>query len=235
MNCPQCGQPVAEGSAACSSCGAQLAWPAPEGAAPQQSYAAPQEPAPQQSYTAPQEPAPQQPPNYGAPPGASSPYTTQPASSSGLPPAKFNASNLTTFEWVGAVGTFILFISLFFDWFSAGGCFTTAFGTVCGGGSDNALFRGYMYIVLILCLVLLAFYVSKALWGKLPFTLPFPEATAVLIANGLNLLLVIIAMISAPGGASLAFGAWLGLLAALAASTPSAMPHIQKYLAQRNA
>jgi hypothetical protein len=92
-----------------------------------------------------------------------------------------------------------------------------------------------MWITLLLCLGLIGYYVCKAGWGRLPFQLPFPEAPAILAINALNLLLVIITMLTAPDGFSLTFGAWLGLLAALAACTPSAMPYVQKAQQQKTA
>jgi hypothetical protein len=232
MNCPQCGQVVAEGSASCPNCGTQFGTEqpaaAPYAAAPDpatEQYAAPPQPDPAQAaYSA---PPPQQP--YGAPP--QQPYGAAPGGGSNMPAFRFNPTNLTTFDWIGVVGTFVLFISLFVTWYSA----TVCFGGFCATGSADALYNGYMYITLILCIALVGYYVCKVGFGKLPFNLPFPEPIVVLAANALNLLLVIINMINSPSPLGLSFGAWLGIIAALAASTPSAMPYIQKYQGQRSA
>jgi hypothetical protein len=229
MNCPQCGQVVAEGSVSCPNCGTQFGAEqpaaAPSAAAPDPTtvqYAPPPQPDPAQAaYGAP----PQQP--YGAPPQ----QPAAPGGGSKLPAFKFNPNNVTTFDWIGVVGTFVLFISLFLTWYTASGF---------GGSGDlaGAYYHGYSYIILLLCLALLAYYVCKVGFGKLPFNLPFPEATGVLAANAVNLVLVIINMIDSPNvpglSVGLAFGAWLGLIAALAASTPSVMPFIQKYQGQRS-
>jgi hypothetical protein len=145
-------------------------------------------------------------------------------------PWKFDPGNLSLFEKIGGVAVFILFISLFFDWYSfGGGCVTEGTLQVCAPNiTEDGLYHGYMFITLLLCLVLIAYYVAKLGWGRLPFNLPFPEAPVILAINALNLLLVIITMLTAPDGFGLSFGAWLGLLAALAACTPSAMPYVEK-------
>lgn len=123
-------------------------------------------------------------------------------------------------DWVGAGSTFLLFICLFLPWYSV------------LGFSEDGLYHGFMIITLLLCLVVFGYFAAKLGWGRLPINLPLPESGLLLGIFGLNLLLVIIAMLTAPGGTDLDAGAIIGLIAALAAIGSSLWPYVEK--AQQN-
>ena len=68
--------------------------------------------------------------------------------------------------------------------------------------------------------VLLAYLTARALWDTLPFTLPRPHATVLLIATIVQQVLILIAVIDVPygnDGVGLGWGAFAGLIAALVA------------------
>ncbi len=81
--------------------------------------------------------------------------------------------------------------------------------------------------------------VIKAGFEKLPFDLPVSPAQLLLAVTGLNLLLVLIAFLLKPstGIAELSvgwgFGAFVGLICAIAAVAPLALPLIRTRVAAR--
>ena len=112
---------------------------------------------------------------------------------------------------VGAAATFVLFIALFLPWFGIG-----IGGYGIPGLSESALGAdGWMYLVLILNLVILGYLVARAMWDNL--RLPLPHWQALAGVTGLDLLLTLICFITKPSGTTWSFGAYVGLLAALAA------------------
>jgi hypothetical protein len=110
---------------------------------------------------------------------------------------------------VAAIATLLLLISLGLPWFSLG-----SFG-VGIGLSVNAFYHGWMYLTLLVALAALAYLVARAVWAGL--RPPLPHAQVLLIATGLDLLLTVICFAAKPGGTAWSVGAYLGLLAALAA------------------
>lgn len=158
-------------------------------------------------------------PVYGAGAGAGS----------GMPAYRANLANLTLFDRVGAVATLLLFISLFLPWYHVSGCVFS----VCETVSASATAHGYMYIVVILCIVILLAYAAKLGWGKLPFALPFQDAQLILVLSAINLLLVLIAFFFGKDGTSWSFGAFFGLIFAIVAMAPTLGPVIQKQMGSR--
>jgi hypothetical protein len=117
----------------------------------------------------------------------------------------------------------VLAIALFLPWFSAS--VRIGSGRALSGSADGTQVHGFLWIVLVLVLAILAVLVGRPYLGYLPFTLPGLRQL-LLIGTGLALLLTLIAFLAKPsGGASLgitvsvswSYGAILGLLAALAA------------------
>jgi hypothetical protein len=205
-NCSQCGSDVTEGATFCPVCGTPT--------------------------TVGDQAAPASDPMAAGGGGTLPPQAPAAAPRAGggtMPAYKFDIANLQTLERVAAGATLILFISLFLDWYHI----TVSFGSFSESGSASALTaHGYMYITLILCLVILAIYVAKLGFGKVPFNLPITEAQLILGISALNLLLVIIAFFD-KDNTSWSFGAFLGLLAALVALAPTVWPFVEKQMAAR--
>lgn len=138
----------------------------------------------------------------------------------------FDAARWGRGEIVVGVATLVLFIALFLPWFGldVGGVNLGATGIP--GLSLNALDAdGWMYITLLVALALMAYLLLSATLEEL--SLPVSRWQALAGATGLNLLLTVIAFAAIPGGASFdgisaysyswSYGAFVGLLAALAA------------------
>ena len=134
-------------------------------------------------------------------PGANSPSTF-----------KFNVKRWTQNDRIVAGATLVLFISLFLPWFG--------WSSVVFSVSVDGLWHGYMYIPLLICLLVLAYFLAKAGWDELPLKLPLPEAQLLTIANGINFVLTFISFITKPAFTSWQFGAYIGLIASIVAVAP---------------
>jgi zinc ribbon protein len=171
-------------------------------------------------------------PVYGGGGGAAGGGTT-----GGSQAFNFNASRWSQAEKITGVASLILLISLFLPWFTVSIKAPRGLGggtslSASGSGMDA---HGYLWLVFILCLAVLVLLVLQAGFGTLPFNLPVAPGVVLLGATALNLLLVLVAFFVKPGGdgadllgAGLsigwAWGAFVGLLAAIAACVPLALP-----------
>jgi hypothetical protein len=102
-----------------------------------------------------------------------------------------------------------LFVLTFTPWFGV-----TIYGATFTESGMAA--HGYLVLVLIVAVALIAYLIVRAGWDTPP-RLPVAHTPLLLVGTGIQLLLVLIAFFSIPGGLSLEFGAILSLLAALAA------------------
>ena len=137
-------------------------------------------------------------------------------------PYKFDAGRLTKEHKIVGIATLLLLISLWLPWFGYSGYF----GIVVSASVDG-YWHGYMYIVLILCFAVIAFIGLTAGMEQMPFKLPLPEAQALLIATGINVVLTVISFLTKPSGTSWKFGAYIGLIAAIIAAAPRVIPAVQ--------
>jgi hypothetical protein len=222
MNCSQCGSSVAPGATACPNCGA-----------PQPTYAAQggANPYAQQG-------------GANAGPGG---WPQQPGMPGAPAPGSFNfdAGRWTRAEQITGGATLLLLISLFLPWFTASintkglGLGNAAVGSVSVSGTGG---HGYLWIVFIISLAIIAFTVIKAGFARFPFSLPVPEERLLIGLTGLNLLLVLLAFLIKPGtgdtgGFSVSvgwgFGAFLGVICAIAAFVPLVLPMARARAAAR--
>jgi hypothetical protein len=200
QTCPQCQSQASDEANHCPNCGAALSAAA---AAPQGAQAG------------------------GPAPGGTPPPATAPAGAaagtgaSAVPPFKFDAARWSRADRIAGVATIVLFICLFLPWF------TISFGF--GSGSVNGLWHGWMWLSLILSIVIIAYLVLLAGWDKLPISQDVPHVTVMMIATIVNAVLVLIAFIDKPGGSGVGwgFGAIVGLIAALVAAAPYAVPQLR--------
>jgi hypothetical protein len=136
---------------------------------------------------------------------------------------KFDATKLTQTDRVVGIASFVLLISLFLSWFSV------SLGPIGSVSASGLSAHGYLYIVLILSIVIVALLAVRALgaWA-FPSTAPVTEEQALLIATGINFVLVLIAFLLKPGGVGSgvgwSFGAFVGLIASIVAVVPLARP-----------
>jgi hypothetical protein len=181
MICSQCGNNVADGTATCPNCGAQLA-------------------------------------SANAPSPAQRPAA--PASA-----FKFDLNRLSRADQIAGGASVVLFISLFLPWFGVS-------VSVISVTADGLRSHGYLWITLILCLAIVAYLAMAAGYEQMPMNIQIPRERLLLIATGINLVLVLLAFLLKPGGYGTVgvgweFGAFVGLIAAVAACAPLAIPAIQ--------
>ena len=204
MTCSQCGSDVAAGWAACPHCGA----PQP-GSGTQEAQAQPPHSA-------------QVPPQYSAqaPPPQSAPAAA--------PAFNFDIKRLTRDDQIVGGASLLLLISLFLPWYTAS--FGGASASLSGTGGHN-----FLWIVFILALAAVVYMILKAGFETLPFDLPLSPDQLLLVLTGVNLVLVLIAFLLKPGtGATLinvsvgwGLGAFVGLICAIVAFVPLALPLVR--------
>lgn len=145
-----------------------------------------------------------------------------PAGSS-TPQIKFDASALSQTDRIVGIATIVLFISLFLPWFSV----NLGIGTV---SADGLTAHGYLYIPLLISLAVIALLALGALGlFKLPSTSPVDRQQVLLIGTAVSFVLVLLGFLLKPGGGGVgwSFGAFVGLVAAVVAVAPLAMPVIR--------
>jgi hypothetical protein len=158
---------------------------------------------------------------------AAAPTGASPAGAPAAAPAgsqvKFDATKLTQTDRIVGIASFVLLISLFLSWFSV------SLGPIGSVSASGLSAHGYLYIVLILSIVIVALLAVRALGAWVfPSTAPVTEEQALLIATGINFVLVLIAFLLKPGGVGSgvgwSFGAFVGLIASIVAVVPLARP-----------
>jgi hypothetical protein len=139
-------------------------------------------------------------------------------------------------DQIVGVATLLLLISLFLPWYTVSSPPQTIDGVTVGGGgsfSGNAFDgHGWVWIVFILGLAVLAYLVVQAGFETAPVKLPLSQVQTLLGLTGLNFLLVLIAFLVKPGTGDTfihlsigwGFGAFLGLICAIVAFAPLALP-----------
>jgi hypothetical protein len=120
-------------------------------------------------------------------------------------------------ERTTAIGTLVLFISLFLPWYTYGPL------------SLDGLWHGWMYLVFLVSLAILVYLVSRAGFSEMPFKMPITGVQLLLFGTVINLVLVVLAFIDKPGGITYGgigwgWGAFVGLIAAVVAAVPLGLP-----------
>jgi hypothetical protein len=222
MNCPQCQTANGPGSAFCGNCGTQMT--AAPAAAPA-GYPPPQGAGTPLGY------------GTGAPQGQYQPPAGGPPRPSSLPPVNFDHNRLTRADKIVAGGTFITMIAIWLPWFSISWGSST-FQDAGSASISGTTGHGWLWLEFIVALALLAYLAARAAWDRLPFTMPVAHAPLLIAGTSLQLVLVLIAFIDIPygsDGVGWTWGAFIALLAALAAAGPVVGPPVRSYLASRKA
>jgi hypothetical protein len=127
------------------------------------------------------------------------------------------------------VASLVLLIALFLPWFDASVSGLGNVGSQVGGSESGMNAHGWLWIVFIVVLAILAYLVLKAGFARLPFTMPAPQELILLGATGVNLLLVLIGFLLKPSVGSVLdlhvsigwdIGSFLALIAAVVAVVP---------------
>jgi hypothetical protein len=136
------------------------------------------------------------------------------------PAFRLDLSRLTNRDRITGTGTLLLLVSLFLPWYGV---------SILGisAEADGLNVHGYLYIVLLLCVAIMAYLVFWAGFEDLPVRLPLTHERRLLAASGVNTALVLLAFLIRPDGTGWRFGAFLGLLAALVAVAPLVIPAVR--------
>jgi len=199
-NCPQCQKETADDSTFCPSCGSRLDDAPPAGPAPA--------------------------PDASPPPPTSAP--TSPSGSSGssgssMPAYKFDASRWSVADRIAGIASIVLFVSLFMSWFSVS-------LEILSYSWSGVSAHGYLYIVMIICMLEIAYLALRAGWDELPGGIDLPHHIVMIIATVANVVLVLIGFFDKPYGSGVgwSFGAVLALVAALVAAAPYTIPQLRE-------
>ena len=149
---------------------------------------------------------------------AAGPFQPVPLAGRTASPAfRLDVSRLTNSDRITGTSTLLLLVSLFLPWYGV---------SILGisAEADGLNVHGYLYIVLLLCVAILAYLVLWAGFEELPVQLPLTHQQRLLAASGVNAAVVLLAFLIRPDGTGWRFGAFLGLLAALVAVAPLVIP-----------
>jgi hypothetical protein len=159
------------------------------------------------------------------------------SSGSSIPPVNFDLNRLTTVDKIVAGGSLVALISIWLPWYSISwgrSTFQTAGGATISGTTGH----GWLWLEFLVALVLVAYLGARAAWDNLPFSIPVAHAPLLIVGTALQLLLVLIAFIDIPygsAGVGWTWGAFVALLAVLAAAGPVLVPAARSYRASRSA
>ena len=129
------------------------------------------------------------------------------------PAFRFDPNRWTAGDRITGISTVLLLVSLFLPWYGVSFLGISA-------QADGLTGHGYLYIVLLLCLAILGYLGLRAGSEELPARLPLAHEQRLLGATGVNAALVLLAFLIRPEGTGWRFGAFTGVLAALAAVAP---------------
>lgn len=217
MICPQCQAMNENSSAFCRNCGTSLAGQAPAGGlAPPGSFAATR-PSPAAGGTG----APGTQPATGVPRAPTDGYrASTPSPGSDF---RLDLRRLNRVDQAVGIASLVVFISLFLPWYG----FSEFDASFSLSGTSA---HGYLVLVLILALLLVGYLLLRSGWDKFPVNLPIAHAPLLLIATGLQFLLVLIGFFDKPAAElDWEIGAYLALIAAVAAAAPVVIPAVRSW------
>jgi hypothetical protein len=171
-----------------------------------------------------QQPAPAQAAGHAQQPPQAQ-VTGQPAGAPAVP-FRLDLGRLSRAEQIIGVACLLVIVASFLPWF---GFSDPGFSYSQNGISGH----GYLLIALLVALGLTGYLVMRAGWDVLPVRLPVARAPLLLVGTTLQLLIVLIAFLSKPGGLGWEIGAYLALAAVIAACGVIAVPALRTWSATR--
>jgi len=197
MTCANCSNYVAEGTEVCPSCGTPMAGDVTSAAD-------------MPAWT----PA-------NGPGGPGSPVAHAPTSAG----YNFDAGRWTLSDKIAGVASLVVLIALFLPWFSGSISSNNSLGLAANSGSESGTAaHGWLWLVFVVALLILADLVFAAGFQVMPVKLPLRHDQLLLVATGVNLLLIFIGFLLKPStygiaGVSIGWsiGAFLALIAAIVA------------------
>ena len=110
------------------------------------------------------------------------------------PAFRLELSRLTNSDRITGIGSLLLIVSLFLPWYGVNLLGISA-------EADGLTVHGYLYIVLLMCVAIIAYLVMWAGFEELPVRLPLSHQQRLLVASGLNTALVLLAFLTKPESA----------------------------------
>jgi hypothetical protein len=137
----------------------------------------------------------------------------------------FDARRWTVCDKIAGAASLVVLISLFLPWFSASLSSDNSLGVSAQSASESGTdAHGWLWFVFVIGLLILAYLVFAAGYQALPVKFPLRHDQLLLVAAGVNLLLVFLGFVFKPGNDGIAgvsigwsFGAFLALIAAVVA------------------
>jgi hypothetical protein len=212
--CPKCQAMNESTSAFCRNCGTPLASQAP-----------PQEAGPYGSFSQPQPgPATGSPRTTPAPPGMHrAPEGSQHGTPSAASEFRLDLRRLSRVDQTVGIASLVVFIALLLPWYGL-----SEFGVSFSISGTSA--HGYLVIALIVALLLVGYLLLRAGWDRFPLNLPLAHGPLLVIGTGLQFLLVIIGFFDKPSaGLDWEIGAYLALIAAVAAAAQVIIPAVRSW------
>ncbi len=144
---------------------------------------------------------------------------------SGASAFKFDSKRWKRSDWITGIASLVVLISLFLPWFNGSVSANNDLGLAAQTASESGTAaHGWLWLVFIVVLLIVAYLVLTAGFGTLPVKIPLSYDQVLLIATGLNLLLVFIGFVLKPSTDGLSgvsinwgIGAYLDLVAAIVA------------------
>lgn len=154
-------------------------------------------------------------PTLGQPAAPSRPGLSRPGPSQ---PVSFRLDRLTVADVLVVAFGIVAAISIVLPWYSAG------IDQITISVSGVAV-HGWLYLVLVLAIAIAGYLVATALVPTFP-PAGVPRAVPLLVAAGLDVLLMIAGLVDKPAGIGWSIGPFLGLVASLLALASAATPYI---------
>ena len=137
----------------------------------------------------------------------------------------FDSKRWKRSDWIAGIASLVVLISLFLPWFNGSVSANNDAGLAVQTASESGMdAHGWLWLVFVVALLILAFLVLTAGFRVLPFKIPLSNDQVLLIATGVNLLLVLVGFLLKPSTGGLTgvsidwgIGAYLDLVAALVA------------------
>ena len=145
------------------------------------------------------------------------------------PPREFRVDlrRLSRADQTVGGASLVVLVSLFLPWFGFG----TLGATISIAGTTA---HGYLVIVVITALLMAGYLLLRSGWSAFRVRLPVAHETLLLAGTGVQFLLVLVGFLDVPlAGLGREIGAYLALLASVAAVVPVARPVLRSWPGRR--
>jgi len=139
---------------------------------------------------------------------------------------RLDLRRLSRAEQIAGAASMIVLVALFLPWFGFDelGSNITVSGTAA---------HSYLVLVVITALLMTGYLLLRSGWDEFPVSLPVPPGLMLLVGAGVQLVLVLVGFLDVPlSGLGWEIGAYLALIAAVAAAAPLVPPALHLWPAR---